>query len=77
MHKSNVNDCIVNYDIQDFPNDFAALLEGSPASPVGSCRGVNLVNIAFGDYSGGVAGHEATEQIIRKGIEAIHDKVDV
>jgi len=59
---------------KDFPNDFAALLEGAPASPVGSCRGVNLVNIAFGDYSGGVAGHEATEQIVREGIEAIHEK---
>ena len=33
------------------------------------------MNIAFGDYSGGVAGHEATDQIIREGIEAIHEKV--
>merc|ERR1712013_85674 len=59
---------------RDFPGDFAAFLEDVPVSSVGSCKGVNLVNIAFGDYSGGVAGHEATEEMIRKGIEAIHQK---
>jgi len=59
---------------RDHPGDFAAFLEDVPVSSVGSCSGVNLVNIAFGDYSGGVAGHEATEDIIRKGIQAIHQK---
>jgi len=56
----------------DFPGDFAALLKDVPASPVGSCQGVNVVNIAFGDYSGGIAGHGSTEEIIREGITAIH-----
>ena len=31
-----------------------------------------MVNIAFGDYSGGIAGHDSTEEIIREGITAIH-----
>ena len=50
---------------QNFPEDFSAFLAGVPASPVGSCTGSNLINIAFADYSGGIAGHEATEEIIR------------
>jgi len=57
---------------KDFPDDFAAFLKGVPASPIGSCSGVNLINIAFGDYSGGVGGHESTDEIIRNGIDAIH-----
>ena len=35
------------------------------------------MSIAFGDYSGGVGGHEATDEIIREGIEAIHQKVQI
>ena len=34
------------------------------------------MNIAFGDYSGGIDGNEATEEIIRSGVDAIHQKVD-
>jgi len=57
---------------QNFPEDFSAFLAGVPASPVGSCTGSNLINIAFADYSGGIAGHAATEEIIREGVAAIH-----
>ena len=35
----------------------------------------NVVNIAFGDYSGGLLGQEADEKVVREGIEAIHAKV--
>merc|ERR1712179_158929 len=59
---------------EKYPSDFGALLKDVPAGPVGSCKGANLINIAFGDYSGGVGGHEATDEIIREGIEAIHAK---
>jgi len=59
---------------REYPDDYAAFLEDAPASPVGSCNGVNIVNIAFGDYSGGVTGHEATDEIIKNGIKAIHQK---
>ena len=38
----------------------------------GDLQGVNVVNIAFGDYSGGIGGHDSTEEIIREGITAIH-----
>jgi len=58
----------------DYPEDFAAFLEDVPAAPIGSCKGVNLVNIAFGDYSDGISGHESTDSIIRDGIKAIHEK---
>jgi len=58
----------------DYPEDFAAFLADVPAAPIGSCKGVNLVNIAFGDYSDGISGHESTDEIIRDGIEAIHEK---
>ena len=40
-----------------------------------SFQGVNVVNIAFGDYSGGISGHGSTDVIIREGISAIHEKV--
>merc|ERR1711934_396149 len=56
---------------EKYPSDFGALLKDVPAGP---CKGANLINIAFGDYSGGVGGHEATDEIIREGIEAIHAK---
>lgn len=59
---------------EDYPDDFAALLKDVPASAPGACSGVNLVNIAFGDYSGGIAGQEAREEVIREGIEAVHQK---
>ena len=59
----------------DFPDDFAAFLKDVPASPIGSCQGVNVVNIAFGDYNQGISGHEATDEILIEGITAIHDKV--
>merc|ERR1711976_1045434 len=58
----------------DFPEDFAAFLKDVPASPIGSCQGVNVVNIAFGDYKQGISGHEATDEILTDGITAIHDK---
>ena len=35
----------------------------------------NVVNIAFGDYSGGIVGQEAEEKVVRDGIAAIHSKV--
>ena len=38
-------------------------------------KGVNVINIAFGDYSEGISGHETTEEIIKEGVRAIHDKV--
>jgi len=59
---------------ENYPEDFAAFLKDVPATPIGSCTGVNLVNIAFGDYSGGIGGHDATDDIIREGIKAIHEK---
>ena len=40
-----------------------------------SVQGVNVINIAFGDYSEGISGHETTEEIIKDGVRAIHDKV--
>ena len=40
-----------------------------------SVQGVNVINIAFGDYSEGISGHETTEEIIKEGVRAIHDKV--
>jgi len=59
---------------EDFPNDYCADLSSVPASPIGSTSGVNLVNVAFADYSGGIHGTEAPEDLIRKGIQAIHQK---
>merc|ERR1711942_170905 len=59
---------------EHYQNDFGAFLKDMPASAPGSCKGVNLINISFGDYSGGIGGHESTEAIIREGIQAIHDK---
>jgi len=59
---------------EKYPNDFGAFLKDVPAGPPGSCKGSNLINIAFGDYSGGVGGHETTDEIIREGIKAIHAK---
>ena len=35
----------------------------------------NVVNIAFGDYSGGILGQEADDRVVREGIDAIHAKV--
>ena len=35
----------------------------------------NVVNIAFGDYSGGIVGQESEEEVVRDGIAAIHSKV--
>ena len=34
-----------------------------------------MVNIAFGDYSGGITGHGSTDDIIREGVTAIHAAV--
>jgi len=59
---------------ETYPSDFGAFLKDMPASPPGSCKGVNLINISFGDYSGGTGGHESTDAIIKEGIEAIHAK---
>jgi len=59
---------------EHYPGDFGAFLKDIPASPPGSCKGVNLINISFGDYSGGTGGHESTDEIIKEGIEAIHAK---
>ena len=33
------------------------------------------MNIAFGDYSGGILGQESDESVVREGIAAIHAKV--
>ena len=33
------------------------------------------MNIAFGDYSGGIIGQESDDNVVREGIEAIHAKV--
>ena len=35
----------------------------------------NVVNIAFGDYSGGILGQESDVNVVKEGIEAIHAKV--
>ena len=35
----------------------------------------NVVNIAFGDYSGGILGQEADDRVVREGIDTIHAKV--
>ena len=34
-----------SWHIEDFPNDFASFLESVPATPIGSCDGVNYVTI--------------------------------
>merc|ERR1712180_506268 len=61
-----------SWNFKDFPDDFAAKLEDVPASPVGASSGVNIIDLSFGDYSPGLGGLEAPEEIIRAGIEAIH-----
>jgi len=61
-----------SWNFKDFPDDFAAKLEDVPASPVGASSGVNVIDLSFGDYSPGLGGLEAPEEIIRAGIEAIH-----
>ena len=33
------------------------------------------MNIAFGDYSGGIVGQESNDDVVREGIEVIHAKV--
>merc|ERR1711872_1119275 len=60
---------------EHYQNDFGAFLKDMPASAPGSCKGVNLINISFGDYSGGIGGHESTEAIIREGIQATSDDI--
>ena len=39
-----------SWHIEDFPNDFASFLESVPATPIGSCDGVNYVTIGELDY---------------------------
>ena len=34
------------------------------------------MNIAFGDYSGGIVGQESDDTVVREGIEVIHAKVN-
>ena len=46
------------------------------ATGEGSREGVNVVNIALGDYDDGITGHETADEIINDGITVIHDKVD-
>jgi len=58
----------------DYPEDFGAFLKDVPVGPPGSCAGANVVNIAFGDYSGGIIGQESDDNVVREGIEAIHAK---
>jgi len=58
----------------DYPDDFGAFLKDVPVGPPGSCTGANVVNIAFGDYSGGILGQESDESVVREGIAAIHAK---
>lgn len=58
----------------DYPDDFGAFLKDVPVGPPGSCAGANVVNIAFGDYSGGILGQEADDRVVREGIDAIHAK---
>jgi len=59
---------------KDYPEDFGAFLKDIPVGPPGSCAGANVVNIAFGDYSGGIVGQESDDNVVREGIEAIHAK---
>ena len=37
----------------------------------------NVVNIAFGDYSGGILGQESDESVVKEGIAAVHAKVTI
>ena len=37
----------------------------------------NVVNIAFGDYSGGILGQESELNVVKEGIAAIHAKVTI
>jgi len=60
--------------LKDYPNDWCALLEEVPASPIGSTKGANYISIAFGDFSGGFGGIEVNESIVIDGIKAIHEK---
>ena len=39
-----------SWHIEDFPNDFASFLESVPATPIGSCDGVNYVTIGKLDF---------------------------
>ena len=41
-----------SWHIEDFPNDFASFLESVPATPIGSCDGVNYVTIGKLDFFG-------------------------
>ena len=52
------------------------MLADVPASAVGSCTGVNVVDVAFADYSGGINGTEAPAEIIKKGVVEVHKKVE-
>lgn len=61
-----------SWNFKDYPSDYAALLKDVPASSIGSSNGVNVVELSFGDYSGGLGGLEAPEDVIIEGIEAIH-----
>ena len=50
-----------SWHIEGFPNDFASFLESVPATPIGSCDGVNYVTIGkldfFSFFGGGVLPH--------------------
>jgi len=59
---------------KDFPDDYCAILKDVPATPVGSNSGVNLINVAFGDFSEDMGGTNCPDEMIREGIKAIHDK---
>jgi len=61
-----------SWDFKDYPEDFAAELKDVPASKIGSRKGVNIVDLSFGDYSPGLGGLEAPLDIITEGIAAIH-----
>jgi len=69
-----------SWHIEDFPNDFASFLESVPATPIGSCDGVNYVTIAFGDFSGGFSGigpqnNPSTNfSYVIDGIKSVHAK---
>jgi len=62
-----------SWHTEDYPGDYASFLKDVPATPIGSCSGVNYVSIAFGDFSGGFQGLDNKDMnIVLDGIEAIH-----
>ena len=66
---------ILSYGDSPHPLRTMMIVDDDNDDPCNLSSQANVVNIAFGDYSGGILGQEADDRVVREGIDAIHAKV--